>query len=44
MRLSLVIHVAGRILRILGVMFLAPIVVSLIYGESPPGNAEAVGG
>ena len=39
MRLSLVIHVAGRILRILGMMFLAPIVVSLIYGES-----EDVGG
>ena len=39
MRLSLVIHVAGRILRILGMMFLAPIVVALIYGES-----EDVGG
>ena len=39
MRLSLVIHVAGRILRILGMMFLAPIVVAMIYGES-----EDVGG
>ena len=39
MRLSLVIHVAGRILRILGMMFLAPIVVALIYGE-----LEDVGG
>ena len=39
MRLSLVIHVAGRILRVLGMMFLAPIVVALIYGES-----EDVGG
>ena len=39
MRLSLVIRVSGRILRVLGVMFLAPVVVSLIYGEQ-----EDVGG
>ena len=33
MRLSHVIHVAGRILRLFGLMFLAPIVVALYYGE-----------
>ena len=33
MRLSHVINVAGRILRLFGVMFLAPIVVALYYGE-----------
>ena len=33
MRLSHVIHVAGHVLRLFGVMFLAPIVVALYYGE-----------
>lgn len=33
MRLSIVVHVVGRILRILGVMFLAPVIVTLIYGR-----------
>jgi trk system potassium uptake protein len=33
MRLSLVIHVSGLVVRVFGLMFLAPLVVALIYGE-----------
>ena len=34
MRLSLVIHVTGLVVRVFGLMFLAPLAVALIYGES----------
>jgi len=33
MRLSIVVQVAGRILRLFGLMFLAPVLVALYYGE-----------
>ena len=33
MRLSLVIHVTGLVVRVFGLMFLAPLVVALIYRE-----------
>ena len=33
MRLSIVVQVAGRILRLFGLMFFAPVVVALYYGE-----------
>lgn len=33
MRLSLVVHVIGLIVRVFGLMFLAPLAVCLIYGE-----------
>lgn len=33
MRLSLVIHVSGVVVRVFGLMFLAPLVVALLYGE-----------
>lgn len=33
MRLSLVVHVCGLITRVFGLMFLAPLVVAVIYGE-----------
>ena len=39
MRLSLVVHVTGLVVRVFGLMFLAPLAVALIYGE----NVDAVG-
>jgi trk system potassium uptake protein len=33
MRLSLVVHVTGVVVRVFGLMFLAPLAVALIYGE-----------
>jgi trk system potassium uptake protein TrkH len=39
MRLSLVVHVTGLVVRVFGLMFLAPLAVALIYGES----VDAVG-
>ena len=33
MRLSLVVHVIGLVVRVFGLMFLGPLAVSLIYGE-----------
>jgi trk system potassium uptake protein TrkH len=33
MRLSIVVQVAGRILRLFGLMFFAPVLVALYYGE-----------
>lgn len=33
MRLSLVVHVMGLVVRVFGLMFLAPLAVALIYGE-----------
>ena len=39
MRVSVVIHVVGRILRVLGAMFLVPVVIIAFYGE-----AHALGG
>lgn len=33
MRFSLVIHVTGLVVRVFGLMFLAPLAVALIYGE-----------
>lgn len=35
MRLSLVVHVTGLVVRVFGLMFLAPLAVALIYGEYP---------
>ena len=32
---SLVVHVTGVIVRMFGVMFLAPLAVALLYGEHP---------
>ena len=32
MRLAVVIHVAGQILRVLGVLFLAPVAIIVVYG------------
>jgi trk system potassium uptake protein TrkH len=34
MRLSLVVHVTGLVVRVFGLMFVAPLAVALIYGES----------
>jgi trk system potassium uptake protein TrkH len=39
MRLSLVVHVIGLLVRVFGLMFLAPLLVCLIYGE----YADAIG-
>lgn len=39
MRFSLVVHVIGLIVRVFGLMFLAPLGVALLYGEYP----DAVG-
>lgn len=39
MRLSLVIHVTGLVVRVFGLMFLAPLVVALIYRE----HVDAIG-
>lgn len=39
MRLSLVVHVIGVVVRVFGLMFLAPLAVALIYGE----YADALG-
>ena len=39
MRISVVIHVVGRVLRVLGAAFLAPVVVIVLLGE-----ADALGG
>src|SRR5688572_6816370 len=39
MRLSLVIHVTGLVVRVFGLMFLAPLAVALLYGE----HVDAVG-
>lgn len=39
MRLSLVVHVIGIVVRVFGLMFLAPLVVALIYGE----HLDAIG-
>jgi trk system potassium uptake protein TrkH len=39
MRLSLVVHVIGVLVRVFGLMFLAPLVVALIHGE----RADAIG-
>ncbi len=33
MRLSLVIHVTGLVVRVFGLMFLAPLAVALLYRE-----------
>ena len=33
MRLSLVVHVTGLVVRVFGLMFVAPLAVALIYGE-----------
>ena len=33
MRFSLVLHVIGLIVRVFGLMFLAPVAVAIIYGE-----------
>jgi trk system potassium uptake protein TrkH len=44
MRLSIVIYVVGRILRILGLTFLAPVVVTLIYGRTDELGGFLVGG
>ena len=33
MRLSLVTHVIGLLVRVFGLMFLAPLAVALLYGE-----------
>ena len=33
MRLSLVVHVTGLVVRVFGLMFLAPLAVALLYGE-----------
>ena len=35
MRLSLVVHVTGLVVRVFGLMFLAPLAVCLLYGEHP---------
>jgi trk system potassium uptake protein len=35
MRLSLVVHVIGLVVRVFGLMFIAPLVVALLYGEYP---------
>jgi trk system potassium uptake protein len=35
MRFSLIVHVGGLIVRVFGLIFLAPLVVCLIYGEYP---------
>ena len=42
MRLSLVIHVVGLVVRVFGLMFMAPLVVALIYGEYPDAIGFAV--
>ena len=39
MRLSLVVHVIGLVVRVFGLMFLAPLVVCLVYSE----YADAIG-
>jgi trk system potassium uptake protein TrkH len=39
MRLSLVVHVIGLVVRVFGLMFLAPLLVCLLYGE----YADAIG-
>jgi trk system potassium uptake protein TrkH len=39
MRLSLVVHVSGLVVRVFGLMFLAPLLVCLIYAE----YADAIG-
>ena len=39
MRFSLVVHVIGLIVRVFGLMFLAPLVVCLLYGE----HRDAIG-
>ena len=35
MRLSLVVHVIGLVVRVFGLMFLAPLLVALLYAEFP---------
>jgi trk system potassium uptake protein TrkH len=42
MRFSLVVHVIGLIVRPFGLMFLAPFVVALIYGEYPDAAGFAI--
>ena len=42
MRFSLVVHVIGLIVRVFGLMFLAPLVVALIYGEYPDAIGFAI--
>lgn len=42
MRLSLVVHVTGLVVRVFGLMFLAPLAVALIYGESRDAAGFAV--
>src|SRR5687767_5076691 len=42
MRLSLVVHVIGLVVRVFGLMFMAPLVVALIYGEYPDAIGFAV--
>ena len=44
MRLSIVIHVAGRILRIFGAMFLVPVAVTLFYGPRAEVGGFLLGG
>ena len=38
MRLSLVVHVCGLVVRVFGLMFLAPMAVALYYGEYRDGQ------
>ena len=42
MRLSLVVHVIGLVVRVFGLMFMAPLLVALIYGEYPDAVGFAV--
>ncbi len=42
MRLSLVVHVIGLVVRVFGLMFLGPLAVSLIYGEYPDAIGFAI--
>ena len=42
MRLSLVVHVIGLVVRVFGLMFLAPLAVSLIYAEYPDAIGFAI--
>ena len=44
MRLSIVIHIAGRILRLFGAMFLAPAAIALFYGEGRDAAGLLIGG
>ena len=44
MRLSNVLHIAGRIFRLFGAMFLVPAAVALVYGETRDAAGFVLGG